>query len=107
MTPIVRAVFVLLVVACLICLGAMFAIPTSVRSQDIPPCVDADAFVAEMLKADPSGREHPPLELETHRTDKSRYVEAGGVVWLLLTNHGCLMTRPVFYDYAKDRGDPA
>lgn len=78
-----------------------------VRAQDIPPCVDADAFVASMLASDPKAREHLPYELETHRTDKTRFVEAKGIVWLLLTNHGCLMVEPMFLDYAKDRGEPA
>lgn len=108
MTPIIRAVFVLLVAACLICLGvviALFSQPTVVRAQDIPPCVDADAFVAELVKD--GALEGPSLDQQSRHADKVRLVEFRGVLWALLTNRGCLVVKPIPLDYAKDRGDPA
>lgn len=101
----VRQVIALLVIACLTALVATF-LTRPVRAQDIPPCVDADAFVSSLLKDDSAGREGPFVEYESHHADKLRLVEFKGVLWALLTNKGCLVVKPIPLDYIKDRGEP-
>lgn len=76
-----------------------------VAAQDYPPCIDADEFVAKLVVD--GAREGPVVEYETSHADKLRLVEFQGILWVLMTNKGCLMAKPLGLDYAKDRGDPA
>lgn len=89
----------------LLCLGVILLLPRPTFAQDIPPCVDADQFVADMTKD--GAEEVAVLELESRHADKFRFVEFEGILFILPTNRGCLMTRPLPLDYAKSRGEPA
>lgn len=91
-----------LIAGCLLCLAVIVFLPRDVYAQDIPPCIDADQFVAEMTKD--GANEVAVLELESHHADKFRFVEFQGILFVLPTNRGCLMTKPIPLDYAKDRG---
>lgn len=75
-----------------------------VRAQDIPACIDADAFVAQLKTL--GAIEVQVIEYETRHGDKLRLIEWNGQVRVLVTNRGCAMfDMPI--DWAKDRGDPA
>jgi hypothetical protein len=86
------------------CVVAMI-LADPVRAQDYPACIDADEFVANLVVD--GAREGPVVEYETSHADKLRLVEFQGILWVLMTNHGCLMAKPLGLDYVKDRGEPA
>jgi hypothetical protein len=97
--------FVLLLVIVAGVLLAVWAWPRSAFAQDVPPCVDADNFVAALVED--GAIETRVVEQESRHADKLRLVEFNGVLWALLTNRGCLVVKPIPLDYAKDRGEPA
>jgi hypothetical protein len=95
----------ILILLTIIALVTALVLSRQSYAQDIPPCIDADDFVAALVKD--GALETHVVEQESRHADKLRLVEFNGVLWALLTNRGCLVVKPIPLDYAKDRGEPA